>query len=65
MTNDGKQIDVGYFRDVVTLYVEFSSTNNDEYANFGAGTQSVTDFKDDGREFDERPWMEFLLVSLN
>ncbi|CAM3587743.1 MULTISPECIES: TIGR03503 family protein [Pseudoalteromonas] len=55
VTNDGKPIDVGYFRDVVTLYVEFSSTNNDEYANFGAGTQSVTDFKDDGREFDERP----------
>lgn len=55
VTNDGKAIDVGYFRDVVTLYVEFTSTNNDEYANFGAGTQSVTDFKDDGRDFDERP----------
>ncbi|RRS08623.1 TIGR03503 family protein [Pseudoalteromonas sp. J010] len=55
VTNDDKPIEVGYFRDVVTLYVEFSSTNNDEYANFGAGTQSVTDFKDDGREFDERP----------
>ncbi|ESP92936.1 MULTISPECIES: TIGR03503 family protein [Pseudoalteromonas] len=55
VTNDGKPIDVGYFRDVVTLYVEFVSTNNEQYANFGAGTQSVTEFKDDGRDFDERP----------
>nr|WP_063381573.1 TIGR03503 family protein [Pseudoalteromonas luteoviolacea] len=55
VTNDGKPIDVGYFRDVVTLFVEFVSTNNEAYANFGAGTQSVTDFKDDGRDFDERP----------
>jgi len=55
VTNDGKPIDVGYFRDVVSLIVEFVSTNNDEYNNFGAGTQSVTEFKDDGREFDERP----------
>ncbi|KID58166.1 hypothetical protein N473_09950 [Pseudoalteromonas luteoviolacea CPMOR-1] len=55
VTNDGKSIDVGYFRDVVTLYVEFVSTNNEQYANFGAGTQSVTEFRDDGRDFDERP----------
>lgn len=55
VTNDGKPIDVGYFRDVVSLIVEFVSTNNDEYDNFGAGTKSVTEFKDDGREFDERP----------
>ncbi|KAF7775130.1 hypothetical protein PCIT_a1244 [Pseudoalteromonas citrea] len=55
VTNDGKPIQVGYFRDVVSLFVEFISTNNDSYANFGAGTQSVTAFRDDGREFDERP----------
>ena len=55
VTNDDKPIDVGYFRDVVSLIVEFVSTNNDQYDNFGAGTQSVTEFKDDGREFDERP----------
>ncbi|WP_440053635.1 TIGR03503 family protein [Pseudoalteromonas sp. T1lg65] len=55
VTNDGKPIDIGYFRDVVSLHVEFASTNNDNYANFGAGTHSVTEFKDDGREFDERP----------
>ncbi|MBQ4863305.1 TIGR03503 family protein [Pseudoalteromonas sp. MMG013] len=55
ITNDGKPIQTGYFRDVVSLFVEFTSTNNNNYANFGAGTQSVTAFKDDGREFDERP----------
>ena len=55
VTNDGKPIDVGYFRDVVSLIVEFVSTNNDLYDNFGAGTKSVTEFKDDGRDFDERP----------
>ncbi|MFC3031673.1 TIGR03503 family protein [Pseudoalteromonas fenneropenaei] len=53
--NDGEPILSGYFREVVTLYVEFISTNNDQYANFGAGTQSVTEFRDDGQGFDERP----------
>ncbi|CAH9063952.1 hypothetical protein PSECIP111951_03005 [Pseudoalteromonas holothuriae] len=55
VTNDGKPIKIGYFRDVVSLVVDFVSTNNDNYDNFGAGTQSVTEFKDDGRDFDERP----------
>ncbi|CCQ11709.1 FIG004599: Hypothetical protein [Pseudoalteromonas luteoviolacea B = ATCC 29581] len=53
--NDGAPIKVGYFRDVVTLYVEFVSTNNDQYDNFGAGTKSVTEFQDNGQDFDERP----------
>nr|WP_232056526.1 TIGR03503 family protein [Pseudoalteromonas sp. A25] len=55
VTNDGEPIDIGYFREVVSLVVDFVSTNNENYDNFGAGTQSVTEFKDDGREFDERP----------
>jgi uncharacterized protein (TIGR03503 family) len=53
--NDGEPIEVGQFRDVISLHVDFVSTNNSDYANFGAGTQSITDFKDDGRGFDERP----------
>lgn len=53
--NDGKPIKVGYFRDVVTMYVEFVSTNNDQYDNFGAGTKSVAEFRDNGQDFDERP----------
>lgn len=53
--NDGKPIKVGYFRDVVSLFVEFISTNNDQYDNFGAGTKSVAEFRDNGQDFDERP----------
>lgn len=53
--NDGKPIEVGLFRDVVSLHVNFISTNNSDFANFGAGTHNVAEFKDDGRGFDERP----------
>ena len=53
--NDGQPINTGLFRDVVSLHVDFISTNNSDFANFGAGTHSVAEFKDDGRGFDERP----------
>ena len=53
--NDGEPINANLFRDVVSLNVDFVSTNNDSFANFGAGTQEVAEFKDDGRGFDERP----------
>ncbi|CAI87019.1 TIGR03503 family protein [Pseudoalteromonas translucida] len=53
--NDGAPINANLFRDVVTLNVDFVSTNNAEAANFGASTQEVAEFKDDGRGFDERP----------
>ncbi|BDF94720.1 TIGR03503 family protein [Pseudoalteromonas sp. KAN5] len=53
--NDGQPINTGLFRDVVSLNVDFISTNNSNFANFGAGTHNVAEFKDDGRGFDERP----------
>ena len=53
--NDGAPINANLFRDVVTLNVDFISTNNAEAANFGASNQEVAEFKDDGRGFDERP----------
>lgn len=53
--NNGNPIEVGAFRDVVDIEVDFVSTNNKAYANFGADTQQVAEFKDDGRGFDERP----------
>nr|WP_227008911.1 TIGR03503 family protein [Pseudoalteromonas prydzensis] len=53
--NDGQPINTGLFRDVVSLHVDFISTNNSDFANFGAGTHNVAEFKDDGRGFDERP----------
>ncbi|MBH0020384.1 TIGR03503 family protein [Pseudoalteromonas sp. SWXJ133] len=53
--NDGEPIDENLFRDVVKLNVDFVSTNNDSFTNFGAGGQKVAEFKDDGRGFDEHP----------
>lgn len=54
-TNNDVPIRAANFRDVVTLNVDFISTNNKQYTNFGAGIQQVTRFKDDGKVFDERP----------
>jgi uncharacterized protein (TIGR03503 family) len=53
--NEGEPINANLFRDVVMLNVDFVSTNNDSFANFGAGTLEVAEFRDDGRGFDERP----------
>ncbi|TLX50586.1 TIGR03503 family protein [Pseudoalteromonas ruthenica] len=53
--NDGEQVKIGRFRDVINMQVDFVSTNNNEYSNFGARTEHVANFKDDGRGFDERP----------
>lgn len=55
LTNGGAPITSGHFRDVVTLDVDFVSTNNSEYKNFGAKTVRVAEFKDDGKGFDEYP----------
>lgn len=55
LTNDGKPIDYKAFRDVVELVVSFSSTNNPNYDNFGAGTESVATFQDNGQGMDEKP----------
>lgn len=53
--NDGEHVEVGHFQQVINLQVDFVSTNNNEFTNFGAGTEHVAYFKDDGRGFDERP----------
>ncbi|MFC3095825.1 TIGR03503 family protein [Alteromonas sediminis] len=55
LTNGGKLIDYGPFRDVVSLNIELSSTNNPNYDNFGAAAQEVARFEDNGRGMDERP----------
>ena len=51
--NGDKAIDTPTFKDVVTLDVDFFSTNNSAYDNFGALPISVTTFADDGYELDE------------
>lgn len=41
------------FRDVVSLDVDFYSTNNVNYGNFGADNVKLTSFRDDGKVLDE------------
>lgn len=55
LTNGGSPIDYAEFRDVVKLNMEFSSTNNPNFNNFGAQTQVIASFEDDGKGMDERP----------
>lgn len=51
--NDDENIDIAYFRDVVKLDVNFFSTNNSAYDNFGADALKLTSFRDDGHDLDE------------
>lgn len=55
LTNGGQPIDYNEFRDVVQLTMEFKSTNNPSYNNFGAQTELIATFQDDGKGMDERP----------
>lgn len=55
LTNGGKLIENKQFRNVVDLDIEFISTNNPNYDNFGADDQSIATFQDNGRGMDERP----------
>jgi len=51
--NGDLAIDTPDFRDVVNLDVDFYSTNNSAYDNFGALPIKLTTFRDDGRDLDE------------
>lgn len=51
--NGTKAIKQSAFRDVVKLDVDFYSTNNSDYENFGADAVELTTFRDDGRDLDE------------
>ena len=55
LTNRGKPIDYTAFRDVVELKIEFVSTNNPNFNNFGADTHLIATFEDNGKGMDERP----------
>lgn len=55
LTNDGAPIDYTAFRDVVELTISLASTNNPNYSNFGANTEIVAFFEDNGKGMDERP----------
>lgn len=51
--NGNENIDVPEFKDVVQLNVNFFSTNNSAYDNFGADALKLTSFQDDGLDLDE------------
>ncbi|WP_428982861.1 TIGR03503 family protein [Paraglaciecola aquimarina] len=55
LTNNGKPINYAAFRDVVELTISLASTNNPDYNNFGAGSQIVATFQDNGKGTDEIP----------
>ena len=55
LTNGGKPVNDPQFRDVVTLDIDYISTNNPNYDNFGADSATVATFTDDGLGMDERP----------
>ena len=55
LTNHGQPIDYTDFRDVVELKVEFVSTNNPNFNNFGSENQLIATFEDNGKGMDERP----------
>lgn len=51
--NGEMAIDNPSFNDVLVLDVDFFSTNNSAYDNFGAEPVRLTSFRDDGRDLDE------------
>ncbi|WP_018981449.1 TIGR03503 family protein [Salinimonas chungwhensis] len=55
LTNGDEPINQPGFRDVVELDVEFISTNNPNYDNFGADNTIIATFTDNGKGMDERP----------
>lgn len=55
LTNGGKPINAKDFRDVLKLDVLLISTQKAEYDNHSQTVLELTSFKDDGKNFDERP----------
>lgn len=55
ITNGGQKFKANALDDVLQLEVDFLSTNNADYANFGAEHVQLARFKDNGKGFDERP----------
>ena len=53
LRNGDKAIDNPNFRDVITLDVDFFSTNNSAFDNFGAEPVKLASFRDDGYDLDE------------
>jgi uncharacterized protein (TIGR03503 family) len=55
LSNGGQVIDTRQFSDLVQLTIQFASTNNPEFNNFGIQKQDIATFTDNGLGMDERP----------
>lgn len=55
LTNGGKPINARDFRDILQLDVLLISTQKPEYDNHSQTVIEFTSFRDDGKNFDERP----------
>lgn len=55
LTNGDAPINYSQFRDVVNLSIELTSTNNPDFNNFGAKSETVATFEDNGLGMDEAP----------
>lgn len=55
LTNGDQPINYSEFRDVVDLTIELTSTNNPNFNNFGADSEIVATFVDNGLGMDEAP----------
>jgi uncharacterized protein (TIGR03503 family) len=55
LSNGGEVIDTRQFNDLVQLTIQFASTNNPEFNNFGLQKQDIAIFTDNGLGMDERP----------
>ncbi len=65
LENGGNEINMNSFRDVVSLSIDFVSTNNPSYANFGLGSRSIAMFEDNGMGLDEREGDGFFTGQFN
>jgi uncharacterized protein (TIGR03503 family) len=54
LENIGSDVDIALFRDVISLSIDFVSTNNPNFPNFGLGSRQIAKFHDNGKGFDEK-----------
>jgi uncharacterized protein (TIGR03503 family) len=55
LSNAGQPINYAPLRDVVSLKMQFLSTNNPDHHNFAADPQTIASFEDNGKGMDEKP----------
>ena len=54
LLNAGEPVNFAAFRNVVRLSIDFFSTNNPNFDNFGIGSKNIAQFEDNGLGLDEK-----------